>query len=101
MPATHPIGPQVPLRVVRQMRGWTQEEVAQKIRALADNDDVSDGLAGTTHATISNVENGNRRPSTRLLLALARVFGIEDLDVYPGELRAPVAPGVPAKKTAA
>lgn len=98
MHSNQPPGPMVPLKVFRQLRGWTQEDVARRIRDHATTDDGSDGLARTSHATISNVESGNKPASGRLLIAWALVLGLNPVDIWPGNLREPVAPGVPVKR---
>lgn len=47
---------------------------------------------------ISNVENGNKKASDRLLTAWAKALGIEPLNVWHGPLRPPVEPAKPPKR---
>jgi transcriptional regulator with XRE-family HTH domain len=89
MPATRPTGPQVPLRLIRQLRGWTQEDVAAKIRDLAAEGVVSDSLARTSHTTISNAEKGHKPASDRLLIAWAMALDIDPHDVWADKTRTP------------
>lgn len=74
---------------LRKARNWTQEELADRIG--------EHGVA-ITGAGISNVENGNKQASDRLLTAWAKALGIEPLNVWHGPLRKPVEPGLPGKK---
>lgn len=53
-----------------------------------------------TEAGLSNVENGNKVASDRLLIAWAKALGFESLDVWHGPLRKPVEPGIPAAELA-
>lgn len=48
-----------------------------------------------TEAGLSNVENGNKVASDRLLIAWANALGLDPLNVWHGPLRPAVAPGVP------
>jgi putative transcriptional regulator len=50
------------LKVYRAMKGWTQEELAQRV--------------GVTRKTINTVENGVYVPSTYLALKMAAAFGV-------------------------
>ena len=77
---------------LRRVRGWTQEDLADRIR--------EQGIA-VTAAGISNIENGNKQASDRLLTAWARALGIEPMNVWHGPLRKPIEPGVPARKQVA
>jgi transcriptional regulator with XRE-family HTH domain len=77
---------------LRKARNWTQEELADRIG--------EHGVA-ITAAGISNVENGNKQASDRLLAAWALALGVEPLNVWHGPLRTPVQPGVPTKRSAA
>jgi transcriptional regulator with XRE-family HTH domain len=52
---------------LRSQRGWTQEQLAEKI--------------GVTHATIQRLESGSRRMTEQRIVQLAAIF-----DVEPGEL---------------
>lgn len=58
------IDPLVPqLIAARTRRGWSQERLAEK--------------AGTTQATVSRLERGERRPSVALLRELADALGFD------------------------
>lgn len=92
MAASKPLGPMVRISDLRKLRNWTQEELADRIG--------EHGVA-ITAAGISNVENGNKQASDRLLTAWSLALGIEPMNVWHGPLRAPIEPGVPGKKAAA
>lgn len=51
------------LRILRQRRGWTMRELAEKL-----------GLA--THGYIGDLESGRRQPSLELALEIADLFGV-------------------------
>jgi transcriptional regulator with XRE-family HTH domain len=51
------------LRILRQRRGWTMRELAEKL-----------GLA--THGYIGDLESGRRQPSLELALEIADIFGV-------------------------
>ncbi|WGW12691.1 hypothetical protein LWF01_02670 [Saxibacter everestensis] len=54
-----------------------------------------------TEAGISNVENGNKKASDRLLTAWAKALAIEPLNVWHGPLRKPIQRGAPKSRSAA
>ncbi len=78
MLAKTPLGPMVRIKDMRLAHGWSQSQLAERI--------AEQGFS-VTDAGISNVENGNKKASSRLLIAWARALGIEPLDVWPGMLR--------------
>ncbi|MDM8086312.1 helix-turn-helix transcriptional regulator [Cellulomonas cellasea] len=92
MPATEPLGPMVRIADLRKAHGWSQDQLADRIREHG---------VQITAAGISNVESGNKQASDRLLTAWAKAFGIDTLNVWHGPLRKPIAPGVPARRQAA
>jgi transcriptional regulator with XRE-family HTH domain len=73
----------VRIKEVRSAHGLSQAQLADRIREQGV--EISD-------AGISNVENGNKRASDRLLTAWAKALGIEPLNVWHGPLRPPVEP---------
>jgi hypothetical protein len=62
---------------------------------LADR--IEEHGVSITEAGISNVENGNKKASDRLLIAWAKALGIDPMNVWHGPLRKPVESGVPGK----
>ncbi len=64
----------------------TQEQLAERIRELG---------VPITNAGLSNVENGSKPASDRLLTAWALALGLDPLLIWQGPLRKPVEPGVP------
>lgn len=70
----------------------TQEQLAERI--------AEHGVS-ITGAGISNVENGSKVASERLLTAWARALGLDPLLVWQGPLRKPIEPGVPGRRSAA
>ncbi|HEY0889430.1 MAG TPA: helix-turn-helix transcriptional regulator [Nocardioides sp.] len=90
MPATEPLGPMVRLKEVRtKLTTLTQEQLAERIREQG---------VPITNAGVSNVENGNKVASDRLLTAWAIALGLDPLLVWQGPLVKPVEPGIPLKK---
>jgi len=90
MPTTEPLGPMIRLKEVRtRLTTMTQEQLAERIREQG---------VEITGAGVSNVENGNKVASDRLLTAWAIALGIDPLLVWQGPLRKPVEPGVPARR---
>lgn len=73
---------------LRKALGWSQEQLADRIREQG---------VQITGAGISNVENGNKRGSDRLLTAWARSMGAEPMNVWHGPLRQPIEPGDPTR----
>lgn len=64
----------------------TQQQLADRIREQG---------VEITDAALSNVENGNKIASDRLLTAWALALGLDPLLIWQGPLRKPVSPGVP------
>lgn len=44
---------------------------------------------------LSNIENGNKKASDRVLIAWAKAVGIDPLNVWHGPLRRPIEPTKP------
>jgi transcriptional regulator with XRE-family HTH domain len=80
------------IKDLRLAYGLTMNQLAEKIAEQGVS--ISEG-------GISNVENGNKQASDRLLIAWARALGIDPLTVWHGPLRKPVTPGIPGKRSAA
>lgn len=83
MPAIEPLGPMIRIKDLRLAHGWSQTDLAQRIAEFG---------VEVTDAGISNVENGNKKASDRLLTAWAKALGVEPLNVWHGPLRPPVEP---------
>lgn len=80
------------IKDLRLAHGLTMKQLAERIAEHGVS--ISEG-------GISNVENGNKQASDRLLIAWAKALGVEPLNVWHGPLRKPVEPGVPVvRKTA-
>lgn len=93
MPATEALGPMIRLKEVRtRLTTLTQQQLADRIREQG---------VEITDAALSNVENGNKIASDRLLTAWALALGLDPLLIWQGPLRKPVAPGVPTRKSRA
>lgn len=88
MPAKNALGPMVRIRDVRIAHNMTINRLAERISEQGV--EVSEG-------GISNVENGNKQASDRLLTAWALALGLDPLDVWHGPLRPKVEPGAPPK----
>jgi transcriptional regulator with XRE-family HTH domain len=73
----------VRIRDLRDAHGWTLAQLADRIAEHG----VKISAAG-----ISNVENGNKQASDRLLTAWAKALGVQPLNVWHGPLRPPVQP---------
>jgi len=85
MPAKKPTpGPQVPIKVLRQVHGLTLKDLADRM--------AEHGVT-ISEAGLSNIENGNKKPSDRTLAAMASALGVHPLDVWAGQLRAKSAAG--------
>lgn len=67
------LGPR--LRTLRQDRGWTLEELAER--------------AGMSPSTLSRLESGKRQASLELLLPLTRQLGVKVDDLLEPEVRDP------------
>lgn len=92
MPATDPIGPMVRIKDLRLAHGWTMLQLADRIQEQG---------VQITEAGISNVENGNKQGSDRLLTAWAKALGVDPLNVWHGPLRKAITPGIPGHKRVA
>lgn len=66
----------VTLRALREAHGLTLEQLADRI--------VIEG-GRTTKASLSNLEVGRRKPSTRLRAAWARALKLQPVDIYQAE----------------
>lgn len=80
MGTTQPVGPLVRLRDLRNAHNMTMAELARRI---------GDQGVRITVPAISNVENGHKRASDRLLAAWAKALSVSPLDVWQGPLRPP------------
>ncbi len=76
----------VRIKDLRLAHGLTMVQLAERIQEQG---------APITEAGISNVENGNKKGSDRLLTAWAKALGIEPLDVWQGPLRPSATPPRP------
>lgn len=89
MPANEPLGPMVRLKDVRRAHTTlTLKQLAERIKEQG---------VPITEAGLSNVENGNKVASDRLLIAWSRALGLDPLMVWHGPLRPEVPAGVPAE----
>lgn len=79
----------VRIKDVRLAHNLTMKQLAEKI--------AEQGVA-ISEGGISNVENGNKQASDRLLTAWSQALGLDPLTVWHGPLRPTVVPGVPTKK---
>jgi transcriptional regulator with XRE-family HTH domain len=81
----------VRIKDVRLGHGWTMAQLADRI-----------GEQGVeiSEAGISNVENGNKKASDRLLVAWSRALGLDPLKVWHGPLRKKNDKGVPTRRAA-
>lgn len=82
----------VRMKVLRQVSGLTLVQVVDR---------MAEHGVSLSEGGLSNIENGNKQASDRVLIAWAKALGIDPLDVWHGPLRKPVEPGVPSKKAAA
>jgi putative molybdopterin biosynthesis protein len=74
----HPSGNGIRLRLTRQARGFSQQQVAD--------------MAGVTRQAISAIESGNSEPSLRVAIALSRALGLTVEELFgTDETVAPVA----------
>jgi transcriptional regulator with XRE-family HTH domain len=89
MPAPQPLGQMVRLKEIRIALGLSQVQL---------RDRIAEHGVDITDAGISNVENGNKKASDRLLTAWAKALGIEPLNVWHGPLRPPVKPARPPRR---
>ena len=92
MPTTEPLGPMIRIKDLRLAHGWTMKQLAER---------VAEQGASITESGVSNVENGNKQASDRLLIAWAKALGVDPLNVWHGPLRKPVEPGIPGRRSAA
>lgn len=87
MPDTEPVGPMVRLKDVRRaFTTLTLKQLAERIKEQG---------VPITEAGLSNVENGNKVASDRLLLAWSKALGLDPLMVSHGTLRPAVTEGIP------
>lgn len=78
------------LKEVRtRMTTLTQEQLAERLKEHG---------VEITAAALSNVENGNKPASDRLLTAWALALGLDPLLIWQGPLRKAVEPRVPFKQ---
>lgn len=77
------------IKDLRLAHGLSQLDLAEKI--------AEQGVE-ITDAGISNVENGNKKASDRLLIAWAKALGLDHLTVWHGPLRPPVTPAQPPRR---
>lgn len=78
----------VRIRDLRQAHGLTMVQLSERI--------AEHGVQ-ITEAGISNVENGNKKASDRLLTAWAKALGLQPLNVWHGPTRAPIVAGKPGR----
>lgn len=79
----------VRIKEVRKAHNLTLEQLAERIREHG---------VQITDAGLSNVENGNKVASERLLIAWSKALGLDTLLVWQGPLRKPVEAGPPFKR---
>ena len=89
MPAIEPLGPMIRIKDLRLAHGLSQPELAARIAEFG---------VEVTDSGISNVENGNKKASDRLLTAWAKALGVEPLNVWHGPLRPPIEPASPPRR---
>lgn len=89
MPASEPLGPMVRIKDVRRAH------TTLTLKQLAER--ISEQGVPITEAGLSNVENGNKVASDRLLTAWARALGLDPLLMWQGPLRKPVEAGIPER----
>lgn len=82
----------VRIKDLRLAHGWTMLQLADRIQEQG---------VQITEAGISNVENGNKQGSDRLLTAWAKALGVDPLNVWHGPLRKAITPGIPGHKRVA
>lgn len=81
MPAQNPIGPQVRIRILRQILVGSAEKLADRI--------AEQGVQ--VHPDhIRNCELGRQKPSARLMRAWALALGLDPLDVWAPGATAPI-----------
>ncbi len=78
MPTTQPLGPMVRTRDLRQARGLTLQQLADRMEEHG---------VKITEAGLSNIEKGHKRASDRVLLAMSLALGVEPLNVWHGPTR--------------
>lgn len=79
----------VRIKELRIAHGLSQGQLAERIAELG---------VDITDAGISNVENGNKKASDRLLTAWTKALGVEPLNAWHGPLRPPVEPVKPPSR---
>lgn len=78
----------VRIKEVRKAHNLTLKQLAEKI---------SEHGVDISEAGLSNVENGNKVASDRLLTGWALALGLSTLEVWQGPLRDPIQPGAPTR----
>lgn len=92
MPQSEPLGPMIRIKDVRRAH------TTLTLKQLAER--ISEQGVPISEAGLSNVENGNKVASDRLLTAWAKALGLDPLLIWQGPLRKPVEAGVPLKRPA-
>jgi len=82
----------VRIKDLRLALGFSQTQLADRIAEFG---------VEVTDSGISNVENGNKKASDRLLIAWAKALGVEPLNVWHGPLRPAVIPASPPRRKTA
>ena len=90
MPAMEPLGPMVRMKEVRLLLGKSQVQVTER---------MTEHGVEITDAALSNIENGNKKASDRVLIAWAKALGIDPLNVWHGPLRPPVQPAAKPRRS--
>lgn len=92
MAETEPLGPMVRIRDLRVAHGLSIGQLVERIHEQGGQ---------ISEAGVSNIENGNKQASERLLVAWAKALGVSPLNVWHGPLRASVTPGSPQPRKVA
>lgn len=79
----------VRIKELRIAHGLSQGQLAERIAEYG---------VEITDAGISNVENGNKKASERLLTAWAKALGVEPLNAWHGPLRPAIQPAAPPQR---
>lgn len=73
-PAAFMTGFGLEVRALRCRRGWTQAQLAQRVRGMTAN-------------SVSELERGNGNPSVTRVLLLADALGVSSVDLVAGALQ--------------
>lgn len=92
MPAPEPLGPMIRMKDVRLLLGLSQVQVTER---------MSEHGVEISGAGLSNIENGNKKASDRVLIAWAKALGIDPLNVWHGPLRPQIEPPRPPRRNRA